>query len=652
MIPTYVIGLREGLEAALIVSIVAAFLNRQGQRQALRYVWLGVAIAVVLCTAVGIALQLLDEQLPQQGQEQLETVIGVCAVLIVSFMIFWMRRNAAGLRGEIERSAAAALATGSVAGLVAMAFFAVLREGLETAVFLLAAFQASGNALTAGLGALLGILTAVAIGAGLYRGGIRINLARFFKVTAVFLVLIAAGLLASAVHTGHEGGWINSLQGQALDLSWLVVPGTVTSSLLTGMLGLQPRPTDGEVAAYLIYAVPMLLFVLWPQRVRVSKKAKAKAQVMLAICAATAAAALLAACGSSSPKGSKVLAVTLTDSGCTPQHISVASGPVTFDVTNGGTSKVSEMELKDGSGVILGESENVVEGLKGKFSLNLGPGKYVVNCPSGDAEDQGTLLATGAATAQPKGASAALLQAATSGYKRYVESEVALLRAGTARFVAALKRGDVAGAKQLFGPVRTHYEAIEPVAESFGNLDPEIDARVNDVEKLSEWGGFHRIERTLWQKNTTSGTEAYGDRLLSNVETLQRKVRTLKLQPAQLANGAVELMNEVTNSKITGEEDRYSHTDLSDFQANMAGSRKAFELLRPALRQTHNAKLIAEIEARFAAVQHGLDSYKRDTPLGFALYGELTQADREKFAKQVGELDEPLATIAAKVSGA
>jgi len=652
LIPTYVIGLREGLEAALIVSIVAAFLNRQGQRQALRYVWLGVAIAVVLCTAAGVALQLLDEQLPQQGQEQLETIIGVCAVLIVSLMIFWMRRNAAGLRGEIERSAAAALATGSVAGLVAMAFFAVLREGLETAVFLLAAFQASSNPLTAGLGAVLGILTAVVIGAGLYRGGIRINLARFFKVTAVFLVLIAAGLLASAVHTGHEGGWINSLQGQALDLSWLVVPGTVTSSLLTGMLGLQPHPTYGEVGAYLIYAVPMLLFVLWPQRVRVSKKAKAKAQLMLAICAAIAAAALLAACGSSSPKVSKVLAVTLTDSGCTPQHIDVASGPVTFDVTNGGTSKVTEMELKDGSGVILGESENVVEGLKGKFSLNLGPGKYVVNCPTGDAEDQGTLVATGAATTQPNSASAPLLGAAITAYKRYVEGEAALLRTGTARFVVALKHGDVAGAKQLFGPVRAHYEAIEPVAESFGDLDPEIDARINDVEKLSEWSGFHRIERTLWRQNTTRGTEVYGERLLANVATLQQKVRAMKLQPAQLANGAVELMNEVANSKITGEEDRYSHTDLSDFEANLAGSRKAFELLRPALHETHNAQLVAQIEARFAAVQHSLDQYRRGTPLGFALYGELTQADRERFAKQVDELDEPLATVAAKVNGA
>ena len=166
VIATYVIGLREGLEAALIVGIVAAFLRQQGQRAALRYVWIGVAIAVTVCIAVGVALQILDQELPQRQQEQLETVVGLFAVLIVTFMIVWMRRHAAGLRGELERSAAAAVATGSVFALVGMAFFAVLREGLETAVFLLAAFQAADNALIAGLGALLGIVTAVVIGAG------------------------------------------------------------------------------------------------------------------------------------------------------------------------------------------------------------------------------------------------------------------------------------------------------------------------------------------------------------------------------------------------------------------------------------------------------------------------------------------------------
>jgi iron uptake system component EfeO len=320
-------------------------------------------------------------------------------------------------------------------------------------------------------------------------------------------------------------------------------------------------------------------------------------------------------------------------------------------VSNGGTSKVSEMELKDGSGVILGESENVVEGLKGKFSLNLGPGRYVVNCPSGDAEDQGTLVATGTASAQPKGASAPLLKAATSGYKRYVESEVALLHAGTARFVAALKRGDVTGAKQLFGPVRTHYEAIEPVAESFGSLDPAIDARVNDVPDVKQWTGFHRIEQILWEQGTTRGTAPYAKKLLADVSTLNAKVQTLDYQAPQLANGAVELLNEVANSKITGEEDRYSHTDLSDFEGNLTGARVAFELLRPALVAHGDGALAADIAARFAAVQRGLNAYRRDTPLGFATYSELTPSDRLRFAQQVDALAEPLSTVAARVTG-
>jgi len=362
----------------------------------------------------------------------------------------------------------------------------------------------------------------------------------------------------------------------------------------------------------------------------------------------------LAACGSSSSseKGSKNVAVTLTDSGCTPDQIEVPAGPVSFEITNGGTSNVSEMELKDQSGVILGEAENVVEGIPGSFSLNLDPGKYIVNCPNGSEEDQGTLEATGKATGQPAGASAALLKRATDGYKAYVEAEVAKLRSGTQEFVAALEAGDTARAKELFGPVRIHYEAIEPVAESFGELDPEIDARINDVEHESEWTGFHRIERTLWEQNTTKGTESYAKKLMDDVDTLQRKVKSIELQPAQLANGAVELMNEVSNSKITGEEDRYSHTDLSDFEGNLSGSRKAFVLLIPALKQTGNAKLAATIEERFEAVQKSLDTYRRNTPLGFALYGELTPQDKRKFAVEVDALAEPLSTVAAKVSGA
>jgi iron uptake system component EfeO len=373
---------------------------------------------------------------------------------------------------------------------------------------------------------------------------------------------------------------------------------------------------------------------------------------VLAVCATAALA--VAGCGSSSngSKGSKKVAVTLVDSGCTPSQIKVASGAVTFDVTNGGTSKVSEMELKNPSGIILGESENVVEGVPGRFSLNLKPGQYILNCPNGSSEDQGKLVASGEAVGQPTGASAKLLDKAPSSYRAYVIAQTAQLRGDTQRFVAALNAGSVARAKALFGPTRLHYESIEPVAESFGNLDPDIDARINDVSNVKQWRGFHRIEQILWEKHTTNGTAPYAARLMADVNTLNAKVQRIQLQPAQLANGAVELMNEVANSKITGEEDRYSHTDLSDFEGNLSGSREAFDLLRPALQQTGNAELAKTIDQRFAAVQTSLDRYKRHTTLGYALYSELTQADRKQFAVEVDALDEPLSTVAAKVSGA
>jgi len=195
----------------------------------------------------------------------LETVVGVIAVAMISYMIIWMTRHSRGIKAELEGGTASALATGSALALVAMAFLAVLREGFETSVFLLAAFQDATDTTAAGTGAVLGLLAAVVIGAGLYRGGVRINLSRFFRITGLVLVFVAAGLLATAAHTANEAGWINSFQGQAVDLSWLVDPGTVVESLLTGMLGLRASMTVAEVTVYLLYAIPMVLFVLWPR---------------------------------------------------------------------------------------------------------------------------------------------------------------------------------------------------------------------------------------------------------------------------------------------------------------------------------------------------------------------------------------------------
>ncbi len=265
MLPTFIIGLREGVEAALIVGIIAAFVKKEGDSSQLRHVWTGVGIAAAICIAFGLGLDLLNQELPQRQQEMLETVIGLAAVGIVTFMIFWMRKHARMIKSELHESASAALNSGSAWALIGMAFFAVLREGFETAVFLLALFQGASDPTSAGVGAVLGIAASAAIGYGIYRGGVRLNLARFFKLTAAVLVFVAAGLLATAAHTAWEAGWITSFQSQAVDLSWLVVPGTWTSSLLTGMLGLQSTMTQAEVFAYLAYLIPMLAYVLWPE---------------------------------------------------------------------------------------------------------------------------------------------------------------------------------------------------------------------------------------------------------------------------------------------------------------------------------------------------------------------------------------------------
>src|SRR3954463_908461 len=593
MLPTFVIGLREGVEAALIVGIIAAFLRQEGRRDALRWVWLGVLAALAICSAVGVALQVLDAELPQRRQEGLETVVGLVAVGMVSGMIVWMRRHAHGMARELRASAGAALAQGSVGALVGMAFFAVIREGMETAVFLLAAFQSATNPTTAGLGALLGVLVAAGIGVGIYRGGIRINLARFFRVTGLVLVLVAAGLVASALHTAHEAGWVNFGQGRAVDLSWLVVPGTWTASLLTGMLGLQPQPTVIEAAGYLVYAVPMALFVLWPQRPRAVLR-RAAVHSAASVTLVLLLAVVLVGCGGSDKAvpGARQVTIRLTDAGCAPAQLKVAAGPTTFLVSNAGTSKVSEFEVLDGDR-ILGEKENLAAGLSGKFSLNLKAGSYTLSCPGGTSAATGSLLVSGAAAVNAN----ARLEAATAGYRSYVETQAAELVKRTTAFVAAVKAGDGGKAKSLFAAAREPYERIEPVAESFGGLDPAIDARVNDVAQGDAWTGFHRIEQALWVKGSTRGMGPVADKLLADVKRLQSEVAGLSYEPEELSNGANALLDEVSASKITGEEDRYSHTDLSDFEANVAGSQATFGLLAPALK-ARDAALAGRIAQR------------------------------------------------------
>jgi iron uptake system component EfeO len=359
-------------------------------------------------------------------------------------------------------------------------------------------------------------------------------------------------------------------------------------------------------------------------------------RALIAAVALGLVALLVAACGSGgddAPAGSKQLTFKLTDAGCEPTQASAPAGPIDFKVENGGTSKYTELEVLDGE-TILGERENITEGLSGSFSLTLEEGE----------EGDGTLKITGKldTKASPE------VESAIAAYREYLEENTDALTRSTKPFVAAVVAGDIAKAKQLYPTPRIPYERIEPVAESFGDLDPRIDARENDVPK-NEFGGFHRLEKALWEEGALQGMKPVAEELEANVLELEEKVKGVSLQAVQIANGANELLTEVSTSKITGEEERYSHIDLVDFKANVEGSQAAFEAVAP-LMEKKDPKLVKEIETDFAAVFAALKPYEVGKWPGFVLYTELTKADTRKLAQVIDTLAEKLSLVPAQIA--
>jgi iron uptake system component EfeO len=367
--------------------------------------------------------------------------------------------------------------------------------------------------------------------------------------------------------------------------------------------------------------------------------------VRAALCAGAAAAFSLfaIACGSSedAPPGAKKMSFKLTDAGCEPHDAKAPAGPITFEIENAGTGKVTEMEIMDGE-TVLGEKENLSDGLSGSFSLTLEKGEYTIYCPGGD-DERGTLTVSG----ELKAKNSPQIDKAIADYRAYLEQNTDELVAATKPFVAAVAAGNVAEAKSLYTSARIPYEKIEPVAESFGSLDPRIDARENDVP-ASEFEGFHRIEKALWVEDTAKGMAPVAEQLQADVEELAAKVKTVDLQAVQIANGANELLGEVSASKITGEEERYSHTDLVDFEANVEGSEAAFEAVKPLLDET-DPELGGEIEADFKMVFASLEPYRQGN--GFVSYTELTKADTRKLSQAIDTLAEKLSQVPAAIAG-
>ena len=264
MFGNYLIGLREGLEASLVVCILIAYLVKTGRRDRLAPVWAGITAAVVLSMLFGAVLQFGSSTLTFEAQEALGGTLSVLAVGLVTWMIFWMKRTARHLKAELHGKLDAALAMGTFA-LVATAFLAVGREGLETALFIWTAVQASDDGIRPLVGAVLGLLTAAVLGWFFYRGALRINLAKFFTWTGGMLVVVAAGVLAYGFHDLQEAGWLPGLDSTLFDISSAVPPDSWYGTLLKGVFNFQPDPTPLQAAVWVLYLAPtMLLFLRRP----------------------------------------------------------------------------------------------------------------------------------------------------------------------------------------------------------------------------------------------------------------------------------------------------------------------------------------------------------------------------------------------------
>ena len=338
------------------------------------------------------------------------------------------------------------------------------------------------------------------------------------------------------------------------------------------------------------------------------------------------------------------ITVTASDTVCELSGTEGATGANTFLITNNGT-KVTEFYVYGEGERVMGEVENISPGLQRKLIVQLGEaGTYQTACKPGMVGDgiRGDFKVTGDSV---KIDEAGKFKEASDSYKRYVNSQTDALIAATQIFVDAVKKGDVNAAKAQFPIARTYYERIEPVAESFPNdLDPRIDLREADLEPGQKWTGFHRLEKDLWVTGLQPDSNAMADQLMADVKELDSGVKapTWTIDSTQIAGGAQGLLDEVAASKITGEEDTFSHTDLWDFKANVDGSQTAVASVRPILDE-RNADLGKKVDQRFADVDVLLEKYRQGD--GFVFYDKVTEPQRQELSRAIDALSKEVSQV-------
>ena len=338
--------------------------------------------------------------------------------------------------------------------------------------------------------------------------------------------------------------------------------------------------------------------------------------------------------------------VVITDKGCEPNSLTVAEGKSTFAIKNA-SRRALEWEILDGV-MVVEERENIFPGFTQTLSATLSPGEYQMTCGL-LSNPKGKLIVQAAAPGAKAPVNALDLVGPLAEYKLYVSRETDALFTGAKAFVAAIKANDLAKAQKLYAPTRAHYERIEPVAELFDDLDKAIDVRADDFEKKEEdpgFVGFHKIEKFLFVDKSTAAAQQAADKLIDDVQELHNRIENLTIPAGKMVAGAANLIEEVAATKITGEEERYSHTDLWDFQANVDGAQKIYTLLRPLLTKW-NATFVKRVDANFKQVHAILAKYKSSD--GFQSFDKVRENDRRAMKGPITTLAEDLSTLRGKL---
>ncbi|MEU6863581.1 iron uptake system protein EfeO [Streptomyces sp. NPDC046876] len=372
----------------------------------------------------------------------------------------------------------------------------------------------------------------------------------------------------------------------------------------------------------------------------------------LTTAAAVAALTAVTGCAEKSDAGDAAIKVAASDSACEVSKTEFPAGKLALDVENKG-SKVTEVYVYFPDGRIVAERENIGPGTKATITAEVKAGEYEIACKPGMKGDgiRQKVKATGAAAEKRSPE----LDAAVAEYRKYVQAQADETTPTVKAFVDAVKAGDLEAAKKAYATSRIGWERTEPVAESFGDIDPKIDVREDGLEAgqdpAKDWTGWHRLEKALWADGKIGDEEKkLADQLSTDITEWQKKIGSAEITPTSMANGAKELLDEVATGKVTGEEERYSHTDLVDFKANVEGAQKAYELLKPVAAK-NDPELAKQLDTQFAAMNTLLDKYRADkNTYEFTSYDKVGAPERKELSDAVSALGEPLSKLAAAVA--